>query len=56
MRSSVDLPQPDGPISDTNSPAPDVEVDVLRARSSVAARDVERLVDARQADDRRAPG
>ena len=27
-RSSVDLPQPDGPISDTNSPACDGEVDV----------------------------
>ena len=27
IRSSVDLPQPDGPISETNSPRLDVEVD-----------------------------
>ena len=33
MRSSVDLPQPDGPISETNSPGCDLEVDLLRARS-----------------------
>ena len=31
-RRSVDLPQPDGPISETNSPGLDREVDVLRAR------------------------
>ena len=32
MRSSVDLPQPDGPISDTNSPRSTRQVDVLAAR------------------------
>ena len=32
IRSSVDLPQPDGPMSETNSPVLDLEVDVLRAR------------------------
>ena len=35
-RSSVDLPQPDGPMSETNSPGADVEVDPLerdRARA-----------------------
>ena len=31
-RSSVDLPQPDGPMSEMNSPRADLEVDVLRAR------------------------
>ena len=34
-RSSVDLPQPDGPMSEMNSPAPDLEVD---AREAVVGR------------------
>ena len=29
MRSSVDLPQPDGPTSTTNSPSPIVQADVV---------------------------
>ena len=29
MRSTVVLPQPDGPRKETNSPAPDIEVEVL---------------------------
>ena len=51
MRSSVDLPQPDGPISETNSPALDVEGDVLQRRDARA----ERLRDAVDLDDVR-PG
>ena len=38
IRSSVDLPQPDGPISETNSPGSIVEVDVLE-RGDVALRE-----------------
>ena len=38
MRSSVDLPQPDGPISETNSPFSIVEVDALE-RDRVALRE-----------------
>ena len=38
IRSSVDLPQPDGPMSETNSPWPTVEVDALE-RASRAARE-----------------
>ncbi len=45
-RSSVDLPQPDGPMSEMNSPAPDLEVDALeRGRDRGPAG--EDLVDAR---------
>ena len=49
-RSSVDLPQPDGPISETNSPGRDLQVDVLE-RGDIAPR--ERLRDALDRDDRR---
>ena len=38
IRRSVDLPQPDGPISDTNSPGLDVEVDALERRDARAER------------------
>ena len=38
IRSSVDLPQPDGPISETNSPGAIVEVDARRGRSSAPGR------------------
>ena len=39
MRRSVDLPQPDGPISETNSRGRDLEVDLLQ-RADAAAREV----------------
>ena len=35
MRSSVDLPQPDGPTSTMNSPSCDVERDVVDRRDAV---------------------
>ena len=48
-RSSVDLPQPDGPISETNSPRSTSRSDVLQ-RGDAAAR--ERLRDVAEGDDR----
>ena len=47
-RSSVDLPQPDGPMSETNSPGVELEVDVLE-RGDVPVR--ERLRDVADLDD-----
>ena len=47
MRSSVDLPQPDGPISETNSPGWMSSVDVLQRRHAGA----ERLREAVDRDD-----
>ena len=47
-RSSVDLPQPDGPMSETNSPAATVEVDAVE-RDDVARLGGEDLADARRA-------
>ena len=46
-RSSVHLPQPDGPISETNSPCATVEVDVLQRGDLVRQALVEDLPDAR---------
>ena len=52
IRSSVDLPQPEGPISETNSPAADGQVDaghgLHRARALAEA-----LADALERDRRR---
>ena len=39
MRRSVDLPQPEGPISETNSRGAHLEVDLLQ-RADAAAREV----------------
>ena len=47
MRRSVDLPQPDGPISEMNSPGAQIERDVLQRRDAGA----ERLRDALERDD-----
>ena len=52
MRSAVDLPQPDGPSSERNSPATHVEIETVeRERAGV-----ERLADAAQRNDRRGRG
>ena len=48
MRSSVDLPQPDGPTKTTNSPSSIVEVDALDDLGRLA----EGLLDAVQLDAR----
>ena len=49
-RSSVDLPQPDGPISETSSPWGDVEVDAGQRRHLALAAGIEHLVDGRDGD------
>ena len=49
MRSSVDFPQPDGPSSDTNSPARQIEIDVAHRQRAVR----ELLGDLAQRDERR---
>ena len=51
-RNSVDLPQPDGPMSEMNSPAGDLQVDSLEGRRRRLAATREDLVDAGEADDR----
>ena len=44
MRSSVDLPQPEGPTNTTNSPSCDGEVDAMNASSrAVGLLDVDEL-------------
>ena len=47
-RSRVDLPQPDGPMSETNSPRRIVEVDALEGGRDRPVRRGEDLVDARR--------
>ena len=54
MRSSVDLPQPDGPISETNSPRRIVEVDALEGAVVVAGRRSKTLSTPLEPDDGRA--
>ena len=48
-RRSVDFPQPDGPMSEMNSPRPDLEIDVLERGDAALS---ERLRDAPRGDDR----
>ncbi len=53
MRSSVDLPQPDGPMSEMNSPAATLEVDVHEGLDAPGGRAARRedLRDAGDLDD-----
>ena len=55
-RSSVDLPQPDGPMSETNSPGAMSRSMPLSATVLAPLAGREHLVDAADADDRAAPG
>ena len=47
MRNAVDLPQPDGPSSDTNSPGAHVEIEAVERDHAVG----EGLADAVERDD-----